>query len=199
MGCVMHDHFCLAGPVDDPAGVRDAPSLSDGLLRIAKQEVLFHSRADLSATMWKERVLWAACELQPSTEDPDVSRWYQTSLLSPSEALKGSDAAGAYLLTDRSTLLRQVELGSIANTTVFFEPDAENDVLMNSCYALCPPAGSPDIVAFLGYLLGDRAQSLIESYGAESAGLPLFAKAADGFARTRLRGGRPVGGKWVTA
>lgn len=198
VGCIMHDHFCLAGPVDDPAGVRNASSLSDGLLRIAKHSASFHSRADFSATMWKERALWAACGSQPNAEDRSVSRWYQTSLLSPSEALRGADAAGAYLLSDRSTLLRQVGLGSIVNTTVFVEPDAEHDVLMNSCYALCSPVVSPDVEAFVAYLLGDRAQSLIESYGRERAGLPLFAKAADGFARTTLRGGRPMGGRWVT-
>lgn len=199
-GCVMHDHFCLAGPIDDPAGVRDAPTLAEGLLRIVKAEALFHSRADLSATMWKERTLWtAAGGSQPDAEDASVARWYQTSLLSPAEALKGADAAGAYLLTDRSTLLRQVSLGSISKTTVFFEPEAEDDVLMNSCYALCSPAAAPETIAFVDYLLGDQAQSLIESYGRDKTGLPLFAKAADGFARTTLKGGRPIDGKWVVS
>lgn len=195
-GCVMHDHFCLAGPVDDPAGVRNAPTLTEGLVRIAGSEALFHSRADLSATMWKERVLWAACGSQPEV---GTARWYQTSLLSPAEALKGADAAGAYLLTDRSTLLRQVSLGTISKTTVFFEPEAEDDVLMNSCYALCAPDASRDTHAFVDYLLGSRAQALVESYGRNEAGLPLFAKAADGFARTRLTNGRPVDGKWVVS
>lgn len=198
-GCVMHDHFCLAGPVDDPAGLRSAPTLADGLHRIFKSEALFHSRVDLSATMWKERTLWKACGYQPDVNDASVARWYQTSLLSPAEALKSADAAGAYLVTDRSTLLRQVSLGSISKTTVFFEPEAEDDVLMNSCYALCSPAAGPETRAFVEYLLGDRAQSLIESYGRDKAGFPLFAKAADGFARTTLRGGRPIDMKWVVS
>lgn len=199
-GCVMHDHFCLAGPIDDPAGVRGALTLADGLVNIAKSQALFHSRADLSATMWKERTLWAtACGSQPDVEDASVARWYQTSLLSPAEALKSADAAGAYLLTDRSTLLRQVSLGSISKTTVFFEPEADDDVLMNSCYALCSPTATSEKWAFVDYLLGDRAQNLIESYGTDKAGFPLFAKSADGFARTNLRGGRPVDGKWVVS
>lgn len=202
-GCVMHDHFCLAGPVDDPARVHDAPSLLEGLTRIAKHKALFHSRADASATMWKERGLWDVCDYRPwehldDDDDDEVSSWYQTSVLSPSEALKGADAAGAYLLTDRSTLLRQVALGTVARTTVFFEPAAGDDVLMNSCYALCSPAAGTDVTLFLDYLLGDRAQGLIESYGREEAGLPLFAKAADGFARTPLKAGRPRESKWVS-
>lgn len=199
--CVMHDHFCLAGPAADPARVRNAAaaaSLPDALVRIASARALFHSRADASATMWKERALWRAVARQPwgEGEDGGALSWYKTSVLSPAEALRRADDEGAYLLTDRSTLLRQVSLGRVARTTVFFEPDAEDHVLMNSCYALCSPSPSPETKAFLEYLLGERAQGLIEAYGREEAGLPLFAKAADGFARTVLTGGRSVGGKW---
>lgn len=199
-GCVMHDHFCLAGPLEDPAGVRHASSLLDGLHRIATHKALFHSRADASATMWKERTLWNTGEFRPweHIDDEAVSSWYRTSVLSPAEALKGADVAGAYLLTDRSTLLRQVSLGTIFQTTVFFEPAAEDDVLMNSCYALSSLQPTQATAAFLDYLLGDRAQGLIESYGKKEAGLPLFAKAADGFARTPLKAGRPDGSKWVS-
>lgn len=199
-GCVFHDHFCLAGPFHDPAGVGNATSLSDGLRTIASSEALFHSRADTSATMWKERSLWSTCNLRPWEGpvggSPD-DQWYQTSLLSPSEALRRADAAGAYLLTDRSTLLRQVSTGTISNTTVFFEPASESDVLMNSCYALCSPAPSHETMDFLTYLFTERAQGLIKTYGADECGLPLFAMAADGFARTALRGGRPVDKHWI--
>lgn len=206
VACVMHDHFCFAGPLDDPADVRNAPSLLDGLLRIAKHGALFHSRADSSATMWKERGLWNTCDYRPwehlDDDDDDnkvasVASWYQTSTLSPSEALKRADAAGAYLLTDRSTLLRQVSLGHLSRTTVFFEPTAEDDVLMNSCFALCSPTASKETTDFLEYLLGDRAQRLIESYGIDQVTLPLFAKAADGFSKMMLKDGRPAGTKWI--
>lgn len=84
--------------------------------------------------MWKERALWEMAEIHP-WEDDEATRWYQTSLLTPADALQGADKAGAYLLTDRSTLLRQTGMQSIKETTVFFEPGKENDVLMNSCYA----------------------------------------------------------------
>lgn len=201
----MHDHFCLAGPALDPARLSETKSsLSASLARIAEAKALFHSRADASATMWKERGLWkdvVGQQPQPwerldDGDDAAVSSWYKTSVLSPAEALKKADREGAYLLTDRSTLLRQVWLGNVVNTTVFAEPDAGDHVLMNSCYALCSPLASPEIKAFVEYLLGDKAQSLIESFGKREAGLPLFAKAADGYARTSLTGGRIVEGKW---
>lgn len=200
-GCVFHDHFCLAGPLNDPAGVGNATSLSNGLMKIVKSKSVFHSRADASATMWKERGLWSTCNLRPwegSENGSSEDQWYQTSLLSPSEALRKADAAGAYLLTDRSTLLRQVSTGTISNTTVFFEPSAESDVLMNSCCALCSPTPSQETLDFLEYLFTDRAQGIVGSYGADECGLPLFAAAADGFARTTLKGGRPIRGQWAS-
>ncbi|KAI7789061.1 hypothetical protein LA080_005165 [Diaporthe eres] len=198
-GCVFHDHFCLAGPLGDPAGVGNMNSLSDGLRQIAKSKALFHSRADTSATMWKERGLWSACNLRPweaSENRSSEDQWYQTSLLSPSEALRKADAAGAYLLTDRSTLLRQVSTGTISNTTVFFEPTSESDELMNSCYVLSSTTPSRETLDFLKYLFTDRAQGIIGSYGADGCGLPLFAAAGDGFARTTLKGGRPIRKRW---
>lgn len=150
--------------------------------------------------MWKERGLWSTCNLSPwdgSVNETSDHQWYQTSLLSPSEALRKADAAGAYLLTDRSTLLRQVSTGAISNTTVFFEPTSESDVLMNSCYALCSPTPSQETLGFLEYLFTDRAQGIVGSYGADECGLPLFAAATDGFARTALKGGRPRDRHWI--
>ncbi|PSR74639.1 hypothetical protein BD289DRAFT_379866 [Coniella lustricola] len=225
-GCVMHDHFCLAGPAGDPAGVAHViahvastatsastlTSMQAALSRIAERKAPFHSRVDQSATMWKERSLWPPgihpWEHQASAS---TSSWYRTSLLSPAEALRQAHAQGAYLLTDRSTLLRQVALGQLSASspdsdgekqekkqemTVFLEPEGENDVLMNSCYAVHSPHPSPEVVAFTEYLRSGRAQRLIAGYGEDAAGLPLFARVADGFAKTRLRGGGIVGGKW---
>lgn len=154
----------------------------------------------MSATMWKERYLWTRCNLSPWNDLADRGsgdQWYQSSLLSPSEALRNADACGAYLLTDRSTLLRQVSSGTVSNTTVFFEPTSGSDVLMNSCYALCSPAPSQETLRFLEYLSKDRAQGIVKSYGADECGIPLFAAAADGFARTGLEGGSPVGRRWA--
>ncbi|KAF5982079.1 hypothetical protein FCOIX_3915 [Fusarium coicis] len=182
-GCVFHDHFCLAGPLSDPAGLASAESLPDAFEKIVASGSLFHSRVDHSATMWKER---------------------EICILSPPEALKGADAAGAYFLTDRSTVLRQTGLGTISNSTIFFEPTHSKDVLMNSCYA----SFSPDMVeadtpaarhvrGFFLYLVSPRGQAVIRDYGIAQTGLPLFAPVEDGVALTRLRGGRPIGGKWV--
>ncbi|KAF4946507.1 hypothetical protein FGADI_11145 [Fusarium gaditjirri] len=203
-GCVFHDHFCLAGPLSDPAGLASADSLADAFAKIAASASLFHSRADHSATMWKERQIWSLTGREPWEDQEARSSWYKTSLLSPSEALKGADAAGAYFLTDRSTVLRQTGLGTISNSTIFFEPTKPRDILMNSCFALFSPKmlsadthAAHHVRDFFLYLVSPRGQAVIRDYGIAQTGLPLFAPVEDGLALTRLRGGRPIGGKWV--
>jgi tungstate transport system substrate-binding protein len=215
-GCVFHDRFVLAGPVGDPAGVRDAKDVREAVRRIREKMKRWWSRGDGSATMVKEREIWTAAlaeaaeagegGLKPWEDDVAKGKggWYQMSLDSPAEALKEADRAGAYILTDRSTLLRQTWLGEIHNTTVFFEPLDERDGLMNSCYVSYPSRRSPGVwkravetMRFVGYLFSERGQRVIASYGREEVGgFELFTGYKEGCAKRRLRGGRPVGGKW---
>lgn len=201
VGCVFHDHFCLVGPSTDPANVRSASTLPKAFHSIAYSKSLFHSRADSSATMWKERSIWATAGLEPWIDEAAAS-WYKTRLESPAEALIAGDAAGAYLLTDRSTLLRQTSLQTIHNTTVFFEPMVADDSLMNSCYALIPSRIPKERVAvidsFLNYLASDRGQDVVADFGSEElGGFSLFAPVKDRFARSYLGGGMSSNGKWV--
>ena len=216
-GCVFHDHFVLAGPESDPAGIRSCSSLSAALGKIAergtagnrngKGVVLWHARNDDSATMWKERSLWSMAEssgdgngraLKPWEDEKACGEWYQMHICSPAEAIRNADAAGAYLLTDRSTLLRQTALQTISSTTVFFEPSSEDDVLMNSCFALSSPArNSANERAFLEYLASERGQGVVGAFGEDMVGVPFFARVEEGFARRKLRGGVPRGGRWV--
>ncbi|KAJ4350407.1 uncharacterized protein N0V89_009028 [Didymosphaeria variabile] len=200
VGCVFHDHFVLAGPVADPAGIRHARNVKEGMQRIEEAQCLFHARADASATMWKERALWAAARMKP-WEDEEAARWYKTSLLNPADALKSADKAGAYLITDRSTLLGQTGLRTISKTTVFFEPEEENDVLMNSCYASYKYGAAADrakaVNEFLDYARSKRGQKVMSDFGTAEVGVPLFATLDEGFARTKLTDGLPRGGRWI--
>lgn len=149
--------------------------------------------------MWKERQIWSQCRLEPWNNASDAA-WYHTFLETPSDALANADAAEAYLLTDRSTLLRQTIQQTIARTTVFIEPTSPDDLLMNSCHALYSPSATglrqQNTMNFLRYLFSDRGQDVIASYGRHECGLPLFASIRDGFARSSLTGGFPRNGRW---
>lgn len=199
-GCIFHDHFILAGPLSDPAEVSSATSIQDAFKRIHQTRSLFHSRVDSSATMWKEQSVWNQLGVRPWDLRDGEEGWFKTSHLGPAEALVRADQQGAYLLSDRSTLIAQTRDRSISNTTVFFEPTSSHDLLMNSCHAVVsphPPAERRKAVeAFLAYLKSSRCQTLIAEFGKAETGHPLFAKRADGFARDSLVGGRPVDGRW---
>jgi tungstate transport system substrate-binding protein len=208
-GCVFHDHFVLAGPAADPAGVKGCGNINEALFKIWKlgtqgtEGVKWHVRTDGSATMWKERSLWVMTpeRLQPWRDTKASETWYQMSVCTPAEAVQRADKTSAYLLTDRATLLRQTALGTVERTTVFSEPRAEDDVLMNSCFALYSPdkkrGGNEHVQRFLAYAVSERGQRLIERFGMEEVGVPFFAVVKDGFARSSLVRGVPTQGKWV--
>jgi tungstate transport system substrate-binding protein len=201
VGCMFHDHFVLAGPISDPAGIMNVKSLPEALQQIAERKCLFHSRADSSATMWKERSLWEAAQLAPWHLSQD-EKWYKQSQRSPAEAVVAASQVGAYLITDRSTLLTQTHQGTVQNITVFIEPETADSILMNSCYALVSTADDghghhEERDRFVRYVASSRGQSLIRSFGRiDSAEPSLFAGVEEGFARSTLRGGRPVDRTW---
>jgi tungstate transport system substrate-binding protein len=206
VGCIFHDHFVLAGPIKDPAGVMQQNlSLEQALELIAKTKSLFHSRADSSATMYKERDRWQAAGQQPWTNSTDDD-WYKQSLHSPAGAVVEASKAGAYLITDRSTLLHQTQLGTVSAMTVFYEPQSETDVLMNSCYALVgtisteQDASPEERDRFIHYMLSDRGQNLIRRFGRAVEGdAESFAVVSDGFARNKMKGGHSVDRQWRTS
>lgn len=220
VGCVFHDHFVLIGPSSDPLGLRHLDSVEQALKLLAKagkvgeDGALWHARIDGSATMWKERSLWEGAGLTPwagptvsvsdarKSNTTSSSYWYHTSFNGPADALIAADMAGAYALTDRSTLLRQTALRTAKDVTVLFEPVCEQDVLLNTCYALRQVESRSSEVEmetsrFLDYLMGDRGQQDIAQFGESEAGVSFFAPAKDGCAKTRLRGGRPLNGRWI--
>lgn len=198
-GCIFHDHFCLVGPEHDPANVRQAKSVEEAFDKIAVSNSLFHSRSDGSATMGKERDIWRRCHRFPWNE---ISEWYIQTKHNPADAVRIAAASGAYLLTDRSTLLKQVSLGAVNNFTTFFEPTDPFHPLMNSCYALHAPlstsSAKEEISLFIEYLKSSRGQDVIANYGADKAGIPLFAAVKSGFAAKRLTGGVAINGRWVS-
>lgn len=144
-------------PLSNPAGVKFGDSPDVAFKKIAEAGAPFHSRADGSATMVKERHIWSQLDLSPWTTTPS---WYTQTTLTPAEALVKADAAGAYLLSDRSTLLRQTHLRTIKSSTVFYEPSSSTDFLMNSCAALVADQPSEMALRFARWLLSTKAQSM---------------------------------------
>lgn len=143
-GCMFNDHFCLVGSQNDPANVRNAQSVEETFDRIAVARALFHSRSDGSATTCKEQRIWQRCHRRPWAVE-GYSSWYIKMPSTPAEAVAKAAFDGAYLLSDRSTLLTQTVQGTVSNLTVFFQPTNQFHPLMNSCYAMTCVNTPPDI------------------------------------------------------
>ncbi|KAL1896081.1 hypothetical protein Sste5346_004820 [Sporothrix stenoceras] len=172
-GVLCHDHFVLAGPRNDPAGLRrlratTTLSPSAAFRVIADSRSPFHTRGDGSATMHREQSLWSAAGVSPHGGD-----WYKRLPCTPLEALRTADAEGAYLLTDRATVLLAYHTGEVRDLDVFFEGAEE---LLSPCSILLRSDETRnEVLGFVKWLGGQDAQAIIEQYGRGwEAGIPLF-------------------------
>lgn len=98
---MMFDDFVIAGPVDDPAGVRgkDAPQ---ALRTIAQKRATFVSRGDNSGTHVLEQSLWAAAGVNPKTRS---GNWYRETGLGMGLTTAMAARVNGYILVDRGTWL----------------------------------------------------------------------------------------------
>lgn len=180
------DHFILAGPSSDPAGVlTSGGGVVDAFKAIAEyarhadessRMAIFHTRGDGSATYHKEVQLWTAAGVDPLACDV----WLHTVANTPYNALKEAESTGAYLLSDRSTYLTAKRDGAIPHLRVLTEG---GQMLLNPCSALINTAvpmqaSHRNAMDFAGWLGGEEARGLIKRYGLDwEHGMPLFSVA----------------------
>ncbi len=95
---VMQNLFIVAGPDADPAGVRDAGSMSEAFKRISATQRTFISRGDQSGTHMRELSIWAELSITPQGQS-----WYQESSTGQGQNLIVASDKDAYTLVDSST------------------------------------------------------------------------------------------------
>ncbi|MCX7982290.1 MAG: substrate-binding domain-containing protein [Syntrophales bacterium] len=166
---VMYNDFVLVGPPNDPAKVKGSTSVEVAFKRIAASQALFLSRGDNSGTHAKERSIWLHAHIK--VPGP---KWYQETGLGMGHTLSVASEKRAYALTDRGTYLalkRHLDL-------VMFVAGGKE---MENVYHVIEvnPAKWPKVNAKGGralarFLLSHEAQGIIENYGKEKFGLPLF-------------------------
>ena len=158
---VMWNDFLIAGPSDDPAGVRGMTNAAAALQAIGKIRALFVSRADDSGTHTKERRLWEAGGGRPAWDD------YLEAGQGMGPCLTIADEKRAYVLADRGTFLaygRKLDL----------EVLVEGDLELRNPYGVIPvsPERHPHVNArdarkLIDYLLSDAGQARIASFRKE--------------------------------
>lgn len=164
---VMANDFIIAGPPEDPVGVRGLEDATEALRRIAAARAQWISRGDSSGTHRKELRLWQDAGVSP-TVHTDVGQGM-------GEALTIASERDGYLLSDRGTYLA---LSPNLHLDVLVEGDAR---LLNP-YSVITVRGARnarDADLLADWLVSDAAAALIRDFGSDRFGQPLFIPAVD--------------------
>ena len=168
---VATNYFTIAGPPDDPAHVRDAPTAEEALRRIAAAGAVFVSRGDSSGTHAREIQIWRSAGGRPSWPGYiETGQGMSTTLLVAYERR-------GYTLCDRSTLgwlrthvdlipLRRPER-ALLNVYHVIEASGEGLPRVNTAGAR----------AFADFMVSAQIQDLLADFGRARLGEPLFTPA----------------------
>ena len=167
---VMHNDFIVAGPQDDPAGVKGAGSAAEAFAGIAKAEAPFASRADESGTNTKELSIWEAAGIEPK------GPWYIETGQGMGETLTIASQKQGYTLSDRGTYL------ATDNLDLDLLVEGGQD-LLNPYHVIVVKADDTRRACaqdFSEWITSPETQAEIGSFGVAEYGEPLFVPDAKG-------------------
>jgi tungstate transport system substrate-binding protein len=101
---MMFDEFVIAGPSDDPAGLRGMKNASEALRTLAFKRVTFVSRGDNSGTHVLEQLLWNSAAVNPKARS---GNWYLESGFGMGLTIAMAARVKGYVLVDRATWFAQ--------------------------------------------------------------------------------------------
>ena len=165
---VAHNDFVIAGPQNDPAGIRGSKDVAEAYQRIAGSKSLFFSRGDNSGTHKKEMSIWKKAGIKPG------GNWYKTTGKFMGATLKEAGKAQGYFMTDRSTY---IYLSKQVSLDILFEGDP---ALVNHYHGIAiSPARYPErnyelAINFIGFITSQAGQKIIRDYGKKEFGKPLY-------------------------
>ena len=152
---VWWNRFLIAGPADDPAGIRAATTAKDALAKIGAVNARFMSRGDDSGTHKREKDLWGA--------SPKGSAYQETGQGQGPTLVIASEKK-AYVLTDEGTFLKMQS--KLALVSLF----AGDPALKNPYGAIVVkesargPARFAAAKRFIEWLTGPKAKALVQSF-----------------------------------
>lgn len=169
---LMYNDFVIAGPPEDPAGIRGCAKAACALKRISEKGALFITRGDRSGTHVAELGLWNEAGIKPQ------GPWYAVYEKGPEgnvATLRYTDERKGYTVIDRATLLTLRKDISLA---VLVEKD---EALINYI-SIIPvnPKTVKDVnfrgaMAFAAWLTApEKGQKVIRDFGKDRYGSPLF-------------------------
>ena len=153
---VMFNHFVIAGPAGDPAGVRDAASAADAMARIVRSGALFVSRGDESGTHAREKSLWAAAGTMPQP-----AHLIETGQ-GMSATLRIASSRLGYVLTDEATLARLA--GAVSVQVLYAGDPALINTYAVAILTTARPARNAAAERFARWLAEGDGQAHIEAF-----------------------------------
>jgi tungstate transport system substrate-binding protein len=158
---LMFNDFVIIGPVDDPAGLREASDLTDAMLKLVEGSSLFISRGDDSGTHKAEHRLWAEAgvdtTLLPITSYQEVGNGMGATINIAVETK-------AYTLTDRSTW---TAFNNKRDAVIVFEGDPS----LHNQYGIipvskshCPRVKHKAALKFIDWMLSEDGQTAIADF-----------------------------------
>jgi tungstate transport system substrate-binding protein len=167
---VMYNDFVIAGPEDDPAGLKETTGsdAANALDIIKEKQALFSSRGDNSGTHMKELELWQSAGVEPAGD------WYKSVGQGMGATLNFASEEKAYVLTDRATYLSMKD-------NLDLDIAVEGDERMFNQYGVIKvnPEKHDGINKegadrFVEWILSDEVQDMIAEFGKDKYGQGLF-------------------------
>ncbi|MBT2758329.1 substrate-binding domain-containing protein [Mesobacillus foraminis] len=166
---VMYNDFIIAGPAEDPAGIKGSKA-GEAFTSILDSGAVFVSRGDDSGTHKKELELWKGVNL-----DPNQNKAYLETGQGMGSSLQIAAEKKGYILTDRATYLAQRD--SLAGYEILVEGD---ESLLNIYHVMQVNPGKHEKVnkevakAFVDFMLKKETKETISQFGKDEYGEPLF-------------------------
>jgi len=176
---VMYNDFIIIGPKDNPAKIRSAKGAMAALQAIANGKANFVSRGDNSGTHTLEKALWKAAGIDPK------GPWYIEAGQGMGATLGIANERNAYTITDRGTYLALRNGVSPLRNRIILPILIEGDRALLNIYSVMEvnPANGPRInsaggKAFADFMVAPQTQKVIQNFGVEKFGQPLFVPVA---------------------
>jgi tungstate transport system substrate-binding protein len=174
---LMYNDFVIVGSASDPAGIKGMKSAPEALKTIAAKGAPFVSRGDKSGTHVAELELWAKAGVKPEGAWYTV---YEKGAEGNVPTLLYTNEKGSYTVIDRATYLTVKDKVKLAVLVEGDEALLNHISLIPVNPAKCPRVYHTEAMAYVKWLTDpEKGQKIIESFGKEKYGQPLFFPESD--------------------
>jgi tungstate transport system substrate-binding protein len=190
---IAYNFFTIVGPADDPAQISGKTAgeaissivvYGQGLADQSGQTQIWVSRGDNSGTHTKEKSLWTAAGYNYT--ELSTEPWFAVTGQGMGATLTVADQKNAYTLSDIGTYLKFHSDGTIEITALITEEQsllnvysvmAVNKDTVQANQTIHDQINFNDAMDFVQYLISPATQQLINDFGKDTYGEPLFYEA----------------------